>query len=68
MKTYYDERLVPEIRKQGQIPPALDQTLDGKTVRDRISDILKQEKINQEIDTWLNNTRQRADIVHLSEP
>lgn len=68
VKTYYDERLVPEIRKQGQIPPALDQTLDGKTVHDRIGDILKQEKINQEIDTWLNNTRQRADIVHLAEP
>ena len=68
IKTYYDERLVPEIRKQGQVPPALDQTLDGKTVRERISDIMKQEKINQEIDTWLNATRQRADIVHLAEP
>ena len=68
VKTYYDERLAPEIRKQGQVPPTLDQTLDGKTVRERISDIMKQEKINQEIDTWLNATRQRADIVHLAEP
>ncbi|MGA9771546.1 MAG: hypothetical protein WBV94_21110 [Blastocatellia bacterium] len=68
IKNYYDERLAPEIRKQGQVPPTLDQTIDGKTVRDRISEIMKQEKINQEIDAWLNATRQRADIVHLSEP
>jgi hypothetical protein len=68
IKTYYDERLVPEIRKQGQIPPALDQAVEGKTVRERIIEIIKQEKINQEIDTWLNASRQRADIVHLAEP
>ena len=68
IKTYYDERLAPEIRKQGQVPPTLDQVVDGKTVRERITEIMKQEKINQEIDTWLNATRQRADIVHLAEP
>ncbi len=68
IKTYYDERLVPEIRKQGQIPPALDQTIEGKTVRERITEIIKQEKINQEIDKWLEATRQRADIVPLAEP
>lgn len=68
IKTYYEERLVPEIRKQGQIPPALDQAVEGKTVRERITEIMKQEKINQEIDAWLNASRQRADIVHLAEP
>jgi len=68
IKTYYDERLVPEIRKQGQVPPTLDQTIEGKTVHDRITEIIKQEKINQEIDKWLEATRQRADIVPLAEP
>ena len=59
---------MPEIRKQGQIPPALDQVIEGKTVRERITEIIKQEKINQEIDKWLEATRQRADIVPLAEP
>jgi hypothetical protein len=69
IKKYYDEQLAPEIRKKGQIPPSLDDaTADGKTVRQRISEILKQEKINQEIDSWLISTRQRADIVQLAEP
>ena len=68
IKTYYDERFASEIRKRGQVPPTLDQVSEGKTVREQISDIMKQEKINQEIDTWLNATRQRADIVHLAEP
>jgi hypothetical protein len=69
IKTYYDERLAPEIRKAGQVPPPLEATLpEGMTVREKINSRLKQEKINQEIDTWLNATRQRADIVHLAEP
>lgn len=69
VKSYYDERLAPEIRKRGQIPPPLDATLEkGGTVRDNINLTLKQEKINQEVDTWLNATRQRADIAHLAEP
>jgi hypothetical protein len=68
IQKYYDERLAPEMRKQGQVPPALDSKLqNGQTIHDNISEIIKQEKINQEIDTWLNSTRQRADIVQLVE-
>ena len=68
VQKYYDERLAPEVRKQGQVPPPLDGKLpNGHTVRDDIGEILKQEKINQEIDRWLNSTRQRADIVQLVE-
>ena len=62
IKRYYDEQLVPEVRKAGQVPPALDQ------VRDKISDILKQQKINTEIDKWLSAARQRAEVVQLAEP
>jgi hypothetical protein len=59
---YYDETLVPRIRAAGQVPPPL------AKVSDDISALLKQEKINQEIDRWLNTVRQRADIVQLAEP
>lgn len=66
IQKYYDERLAPELRKQGQVPPPLDSKLpNGHIVRDDISDILKQEKINEEIDKWLKSTRERADIVQL---
>ncbi|HKP87734.1 MAG TPA: hypothetical protein VJZ26_16655 [Blastocatellia bacterium] len=66
---YYDERFAPEIRRQGQVPPPLDATLNNRvTVRESINSILKQEKINQEIDAWLKATRERADITHLAEP
>jgi hypothetical protein len=69
IKRYYDERLAPEVRKKGQVPPALDAVVEeGKTVRQRISEILKEEKVNQEIDNWLSSTHQRADIVQLAEP
>ncbi|HXU38359.1 MAG TPA: hypothetical protein VN937_18530 [Blastocatellia bacterium] len=62
IKRYYDERLVPEVRKAGQVPPPLEQ------VRDKISELLKQQKINTEIDKWLAAARQRAEVVQLAEP
>lgn len=62
IKRYYDEHLVPEVRKAGQVPPSLEQ------VRDKINDLLKQEKINTEIDKWLSSARQRAEVVQLAEP
>jgi hypothetical protein len=60
-RTYYDDRLAPEIRKEGRIPPPLDQ------VRDKILDVLKQQKVNEEIDRFLREARQRADIVQLAD-
>jgi hypothetical protein len=62
IKRYYDEQLVPGVRKAGQVPPPLDQ------VRDKISDVLKQDKVNTEIDRWLAAARQRAEVVQLAEP
>lgn len=68
VQRYYDETLAPRIRNAGQVPPSLDQAVEGgATVREQISAVLKQEKINQEIDTWLAAARQRADIVQLAE-
>ena len=59
---YYREVLVPKVQKAGQVPPSFDQ------VRDTITEILKQEKIGQELDRYLANARQRADVVFLAEP
>lgn len=62
IKRFYDETLAPKVRARGQVAPPLEQ------VHDEIGAILKEEKVNQEIDRWLVNARQRADIVQLAEP
>ena len=64
IKRYYDEILVPQLRAHGQVPPAI----SDEKLREGISAILKQEKINAEIDRWLTSARQRADVVQLAEP
>ena len=68
IKRYYDESFVPEMRRKGQVPPSLDQMLQGATVREQIRDILKGRKIDEEINRWLVSARQRADVVQLAEP
>ena len=75
IQRYYDETLAPQIRAGGQVVPALDDKLPKAspadkdvTVRERVTDIIRQQKINQEIDRFLNATRQRADITILAEP
>jgi hypothetical protein len=62
IQRYYDENLVPQIRKRGAVPPPIDQ------VRDKISELLKQQKIDTELDRWLSAARQRAEVVQLAEP
>lgn len=73
IERYYNETLAPQIRARGQVVPALDDKIKdatGKdvTVRELITEIIRQEKINQEIDRFLNAARQRADIAMLTEP
>lgn len=62
IERYYNEVFVPRMQKAGQVPPQLEQ------VREQITEILKQEKIGQELDRYLTNARQRADVVYLAEP
>lgn len=62
IQKYYEETLAPGVRAAGQIPPPLDK------VTEEIRTLLKEEKINTEIDRWLNIVRQRADVVQLAEP
>jgi hypothetical protein len=64
IKRYYDEVLVPKVRAAGQVPPAIDE----QKIRDGIVAVLKQEKVDAEINRWLVSARQRADVVQLVEP
>ncbi|HKA21939.1 MAG TPA: hypothetical protein VKN18_26920 [Blastocatellia bacterium] len=64
IKKYYDEVLVPKVRAGGQVPPGL----DAPKIREDIEKILKQEKIDAEINRFLAAARQRADVVQLAEP
>ncbi len=69
IQRYYDEVLAPAIRNRGLVPPSLDEVQkDGTKIRDSISATLKQRKINDEVERWLSQARQRADIVQLAEP
>lgn len=68
IQRHYDEVLVPAIRNRGLVPPSLDDVQDGKSVREAISAMLKQRKINDEVERWLSQARQRADVVQLAEP
>jgi hypothetical protein len=62
IQNYFEKELSPRIRERGQIPPPRNE------VRAEIVNILRQEKINQELDQWLLALRQRADVVVLAEP
>lgn len=62
VKSYYEEKLAPEIRRRGAEPPPLEK------IRGDIEALLKEQKVNAEIDRWLREIRQRAEIVSLAEP
>jgi hypothetical protein len=64
IKRYYDETLVPQLRAAGQVPPPV----ETPQIRDAITQILKVEKVDAEINRWLASARQRADVVQLAEP
>jgi hypothetical protein len=63
IQQYYDTRVVPELRRQSAVPPPLSEP----KVRDPIIAILKQQKVNDELDRFLKDLRARADIVQLAE-
>jgi hypothetical protein len=67
IQNYYNDKLAPEIRRAGQVPPSLDDVIEGVSVREKINSILKQEKINEEIDRFIRSARERADIAILAE-
>lgn len=54
---YYRNVLTPQMQRQGQSPPPLED------VRENIREVLKQQKLNQELENWTEDLRQEADIV-----
>src|ERR1700730_5372083 len=68
IQRHYDETFAPEMRRKGQVPPSLDQILEGTTIREKIREIVKARKVDDELDRWLSAARQRAEVVQLAEP
>lgn len=57
IKTYYDAVLAPELRKSGQPVPPIEE------VRERIRSVLKEQRLNEELQLWTEELRREADIV-----
>jgi hypothetical protein len=62
VQEYFEQKLVPRLKEQGAVPPALSE------VSDRIRTLLKEEKKVGELERWLTSARQRAEIISLVEP
>ena len=56
IQTYYDTKLVPEMKKQNLTPPTLDK------VEDQIEAILREERVNALISDWLKTLRNQSRI------
>lgn len=54
---YYRTVLTPEMQKKGQPTPPLED------VREDIREVLKQQKLTQELQTWTSELRAKADVV-----
>lgn len=72
VEAYYTDIYVPRLRRQmpGVIVPLLDDPVrepngTTRTVRTRIENILTEDKIKSDIDAFLDEARERAEIVYL---
>jgi hypothetical protein len=54
---YYRDVLTPEMQRRGQPAPPVED------VREDIREVLKQQKLTQELDKWTQELRERADVV-----
>lgn len=60
---YYQAVLTPEMQKRGEPVPPLDD------VREQIRTVLKEQRLNQELDEWTDELRRKADIqVYFDRP
>lgn len=56
IRTYYQDSLVPELTRRGEIAPPIED------VREEIRAVLRERKLNDEIDRWSERLRREADI------
>lgn len=59
IRRHYDEKLVPELAARGLEAPPLDE------VRESIRAVLREAKLNLEIERWTEDLRREADVVDL---
>lgn len=57
IRRYYDETLVPEMERRGQPVPEI------SAVREQIRAVLRERRLNEEIDDWTEQLRLKADIA-----
>ena len=63
IRAYYDDELGPEMRASGQTVPELGE------VREPIRRVLRERRLNQEIEAWTAELRREADVqVYLDDP
>ncbi|HXO20579.1 MAG TPA: hypothetical protein VOA87_11730 [Thermoanaerobaculia bacterium] len=58
INAYYRDVLVPEMKKQRQPVPPIEE------VREKIRGLLKDQRLNQEIDRWTEELRNKADVAN----
>lgn len=63
IRNHYETEEVAKAKEQGVVPPPL---TDPK-VRKLVEDIVREQKINNQMETWLTDARKRADIVRLAQ-
>lgn len=63
IRSYYEATLVPEMKRRGAPVPPLQE------VREQIRALLKEERLNEEIERWTDELRRQADIEdYFDEP
>jgi hypothetical protein len=56
IEAYYQRTLVPRLRAEGKPAPPLDE------VREQIREVLRQQRLNEELQHWTTELRRRADV------
>jgi hypothetical protein len=57
IRAYYETSLVPELHARGETPPPLE------SVREQIRSLLKELRLNEEIERWTTELRRQADVT-----
>jgi hypothetical protein len=57
IRSYHESTLVPEMRRQGKAAPPLEE------VRESIRAVLKEQRLNEELERWTEELRRQADVI-----
>jgi hypothetical protein len=61
IRRYYEEELVPELARRGEKAPPIE------AVREEIRGVLRERRLNEEIDLWTAGLRAKADVEEFLE-